>query len=82
MEPQGATTTAMLANKDDLKEDTLTKENFERHLAAVAAAAAAAHAAHGSTTGSPWPNSSFLIKDILFPRLKVWFYNLKNIYIY
>ena len=70
MEPHGATTPAMLANKDDLKEDTLTKENFERHLAAVAAAAAAA-AAHGSTTGSPRPNSSFLIKDILFPRSKV-----------
>ena len=74
MEPQGVTTatttSAMLANKDDLKEDTLTKENFERHLAAVAAAAAAA-AAHGSTTGSPRPNSSFLIKDILFPRSKV-----------
>ena len=50
--------------------NTLTQENFERHLAAMAAAAAAA-AAHGSTTGSSRSSSSFLIKDILFPRSKV-----------
>ena len=51
--------------------NTLTQENFERHLAAMAAAAAAAAAAHGSTTGSSRSSSSFLIKDILFPRSKV-----------
>ena len=76
MESQGSTSTchqlsemATSVAKED-KEESLTKENFERHLAAVAAAAAAA-AAHGSTTGSSRSNSSFLIKDILFPRSKV-----------
>ena len=53
--------------------NTLTQENFERHLAAMAAAAAAA-AAHGSTTGSSRSSSSFLIKDILFPRSKVGYF--------
>ena len=77
MESQGSTSTchqlsemATSVAKDQDKEESLTKENFERHLAAVAAAAAAA-AAHGSTTGSSRSNSSFLIKDILFPRSKV-----------
>ena len=79
MESQGSTTPNANMMSDFTKEEkdenvvnanTLTQENFERHLAAMAAAAAAA-AAHGSTTGSSRSSSSFLIKDILFPRSKV-----------
>ena len=78
MESQGSTTPGAgnmipaitKEEKDETVANTLTHENFERHLAAMAAAAAAA-AAHGSTTGSSRSSSSFLIKDILFPRSKV-----------
>ena len=77
MESQGSTTpnanmipAITKEEKDETVANTLTQENFERHLAAMAAAAAAA-AAHGSTTGSSRSSSSFLIKDILFPRSKV-----------
>ena len=55
----------------------IAKENFERHLAAVASAAAAAAAAAaaqaaGSTNSGQArsSSSSFLIEDILFPRQK------------
>ena len=55
----------------------IAKENFERHLAAVASAAAAAaaaasaHAAGSTNSGQARSSSSsFLIEDILFPRQK------------
>ena len=62
---------ASSSHKTDSSQDNLTKENFERHFAAMASAAAAAAAAAasmGSTTSGQKPGSSFLIEDILFPR--------------
>ena len=67
----------MLSDWSAVAASNIAKENFERHLAAVASAAAAAAAAAaaqaaGSTNSGQArsSSSSFLIEDILFPRQK------------
>ena len=53
-------------NSTSQQNSETVKENFERHLAAVASIAAAAAASNPSNAVKS--NSSFLIEDILFPR--------------
>ena len=65
-----------LSSKEEpTTQEYVAKENFERHLAAVASAAAAAAAvaaasASSTNSGQAKSNSSFLIEDILHQKQK------------